>query len=120
MILNLTQHEPTESQKRAGVFNPNPESKEEIHKLLTFDSPPNADIMWERAIEIRKIAHRYHVATVMIGGAPWFMSILEECLLRANFIPVYSFSKRVVQKQTLEDGKVVKIVSFEHIDWIYA
>jgi len=50
----------------------------------------------------------------MIGGAPYLMGILEECLRDKGIKPLYSFSVRKSVERTLEDGSVVKEAIFKH------
>ena len=78
-ILNLTQHEVTEEQKKAGVIEP--ASKGYIRGLLTFEELPNKKEMERRARELAWLAEAYRsegITKVMIGGAPYFMSTLEK------------------------------------------
>ena len=39
-IMNLTQHNATEDQLKAGVYEPSPEIKKLISELLTFEELP--------------------------------------------------------------------------------
>lgn len=38
IIVNLTQHQATQSQREAGVFDLDPSQRQELTKLLTFDA----------------------------------------------------------------------------------
>lgn len=55
-VLNLTQHESTPAQKRAGVEEPSSQEKEEIRRLLTFDHLPNYGEVIERAEKLAELA----------------------------------------------------------------
>jgi len=114
-ILNLTQHNATQSQIEAGVFEP--QEKETIKSMLTFDEIPTIEDMIKRAEYLSVMAITYGVDKVLIGGAPFFMSILERELKRHDLTPVYSFSKRV-SKEIEYDKKVEKINVFEHIGFV--
>jgi len=114
-ILNLTQHNATESQKAAGVFEPT--EKETVKSLLTFEDAPTLEEMTKRAEYLSVLAITYGIDKVLIGGAPYFMGVLEKELKRHDLKPVYSFSKRV-SKEIEKDGKVEKINVFEHIGFV--
>ena len=114
-ILNLTQHVATESQREAGVFEP--KEKDEIKSLLTFEDVPTFEEMTKRAKYLSVLAITYGIDKVLIGGAPYFMSVLEKELKRHDIQPVYSFSKRI-SKEVEKDGKVEKINVFEHIEFV--
>ena len=49
-----------------------------------------------RAIKLREIARASGCPRVMLGGAPFLMSLVEQELRGACRTPVYSFSKREV------------------------
>ena len=116
-IMNLTQHIPTPEQKQSGVVNI-PERHKEIKTLLTFEEIPNKNEMEDRAIRLTKIVAEEGYQKALIGGAPYFMSILEKTLKEHGIQPVYSFSKRIVEEQQDENGNVVKKVVFKHIGFI--
>lgn len=94
-ILNLTQNVATPEQIEAGVFEPI-YYKTEIQALLTFDEIPSKLEMEARARRIMTFAHievsiqKTPCTKVMIQGAPYFMSYLENTF-RENgvFTPVY-------------------------------
>ena len=118
-IMNLTQHIPTYEQIKAGVENVD-ERHEEIKKLLTFEEIPDINEMGERAEKLVQIVKDEIVFdTALIGGAPYFMSILEKVLKKHGIKPVYSFSKRMVEEVLDEKtGKVIKKTIFKHIGFI--
>lgn len=112
-ILNLTQHQATKEQLDMGVVELPPELKEELVKLLTFETLDNTNHMLQRAQAIVTIAKVARATSVMIGGAPFFMPILQEALLGARIYPYYAFSERVVEEIHTSDG-VVKKTIFKH------
>jgi len=120
IILNLTQHSATPEQIASGVRNPGSEKdRQEIVKLLTFDEPPTIEEMTDRAEGLAKMARdEYRVASAMIGGAPFFMGVLETALKNHGIAPVYAFSKRESVDQKLEDGTVIKVSVFKHVGFV--
>jgi len=108
MILNLTQHDATEEQLKAGVVEPTKEDKEWVKQLLTFDEIPSRNDLIRRAKELAEVAREYiECDKAMIGGAPFLMPSLEYYLKKEGVVPVYAFSKRIVEEK---DG--VKISKF--------
>ena len=85
-IVNLTQHNTTPEQKLDGVVDLPPEIAAEVRQLLTFDEIPSHLDMKNRAMKIAEIARVSGCQYAMIGGAPWFMSILEKELLEKNVL----------------------------------
>lgn len=116
MILNLTQHAPTEEQVEAGVIEPN--NKEEVKRFLTFTSPPKRVEVVERALALTEIALQHNADAVMIGGAPYLMAPLEQMLLDRGIAPLYSFTERRATETTKPDGSVHKTQEFVHIGWV--
>jgi len=117
-IANLTQHLPTEQQKKEGVENLD-ERHNEIKTLLTFDNLPSKEEMVDRAERLARIVKEEGVYKyALIGGAPYFMSTLEKVLKENGLTPVYSFSKRKVIEEKDETGKVIKKTIFEHEGFI--
>ncbi|MFA7030542.1 MAG: hypothetical protein WC179_09725 [Candidatus Cloacimonadaceae bacterium] len=123
-ILNLTQHVATPEQIEAGVFEPI-YYKSEIQALLTFEEIPSKMEMEARARRIMTFTHteaqiqKTSCTKVMIGGAPYFMSYLENTF-RENgvFTPVYAFSKRESIDQQQPDGSVRKVQVFRHAGFV--
>ena len=118
-ILNLTQHEATESQKKAGVIEPL--RKEEVKSLLTFTTLPSVEELKHRARQLIETAF-VELGTgvpfsVMIGGAPYFMSYLEREFSKYDIKTLYAYSERKVSEKTIE-GKVVKVFTFEHLGFV--
>jgi len=114
MILNITQHNATPDQKKAGVVDLAEEDRKIVSDLLTFDTVPTIEEMARRATKLADVCKRYGAKRAMIGGAPFFMSTLETILESRGIKPCYAFSKRVVVEETQEDGSVVKKNIFRH------
>lgn len=110
-ILNLTQHEASEDQKRAGVVDLPEAEKKILRGLLTFDSIPSRDCLVMRAAAVALIAKNEGAPSAMIGGAPFFMGQLEKALLVQDIAPMYAFSKRIAVDGT--DGKKISIFVHE-------
>lgn len=119
-IVNLTQHNATNEQIDAGVFNVDYDHNEldYLRSLLTFDSIPTIEDMQQRADEIAKIALRTNAKKAMIGGAPFFMGYLETALKSVGIQPLYAFSQRVSVETTAEDGTVTKQNVFKHMGFV--
>jgi len=123
MILNLTQHVPSIDQMMEGVADPTREHREKIRELLTFDSVPTLAEMERRAEELANIvsAPEYTVDTIaggvgcgdaMIGGAPYFMPVLERVLLERGITVHYAFSVRDVVERGGEKTSVFRHAGF--------
>lgn len=117
-ILNLTQHPATAEQKVQGVVDLTPEDKAVLVERLTFNEIPTRAEMVARAAFIRDMAVNEEVEAVMLGGAPFFTSILEEALADAGFHVLYAFSKRESVEETQPDGSVVKKAVFKHVGFV--
>ena len=122
-IINLTQHNATPEQIEAGVVEP--EVKARIQELLTFDEPPDPAEIIRRAEEFAALAYEIVTAeydaetvTVMVGGAPFFISALERELMFRGMDPVYAFSMRESIDQAQEDGSVRKVAVFRHLGFV--
>lgn len=125
MVLNLTQHEATPDQIEAGVVEPSEADKALIRSLLTFQSPPCREAMRGKAEKLARLARRYSrrkggPQRAMVGGAPFFMSHLEQALRDYGVSPVYAFSVREVEEQQHPDGSVRKVAVFRHTGWVEA
>jgi len=116
MIINLTQHKPTQEQIEAGVIEPN-EIKSNIQTLLTFDEIPTKEEIEDRAFRLARIAYEEGADKALIGGAPYLMSALENELKKLKIQPLYAFSKRVVEEVTTENGTEKKVF-FKHEGFI--
>lgn len=116
-MINLTQHKATQEQISAGVIEP--AEKQRIQELLTFNSIPTKQDMIDRASTIALIALKEGALKVMIGGAPFFMSTLENELNRFGIRPFYAFSVRE-SKEVTKEGKTEKISVFVHKGFVEA
>lgn len=111
-ILNLTQHVASNEQISEGVYEP--DNKKEVQHLLTFNSLPTEGDLKKNAMLLARIAREEKATHAMIGGAPFFMSSLEEALRNVNIIPLYAFSVRESVEEVLEDGSTRKVNVFRH------
>ena len=91
-IINLTQHQSTPEQEWDGVFEP--QDKENVRRLLTFDTIPNKGVLYMRAVQLAEIASESGAKFAMIGGAPYLMGALENALKEKGIQHLYSFSER--------------------------
>ena len=113
MILNLTQHVASTAQVAEGVVEPS--NKSLVQELLTFSTLPSGAEMNDKAQALADIADEHEAHTVMLGGAPYFMPVLELVLNRRGINVVYAFSVR----ESIEvDG--VKTSVFKHVGWVTA
>jgi hypothetical protein len=120
-ILNLTQHSATPEQIAAGVVDLTGWQREELARLLTFDSLPGEDELTERAKRIAALASGHSTASAaMIGGAPYLMAPLQYWLERHGITPVYAYSVRASEEQTQADGSVRKVNVFRHAGFVEA
>lgn len=129
-LLNITQHvASTEQLERSIEFSyedvgsiqtvePTPEDKARIRELLTFKTINDCSDhkMRGRAVSLAEIVKKYPVNGALIGGAPYFMSVLESVLKHSRYdlMPAYSWSVR--ESKELPDGK--KISVFKHAGYI--
>ena len=149
-IINLTQHEASEEQKMAGVIDLPEDVKSKLRLLLTFEEIPTRDELETRAKQVSRLALEnvvcfqcgQHGVTpnsttgvgvecihcgmdanppkVMVGGAPFFMAVLESELKKNGFAPVYAFSKRECVEEKQDDGKILLRRVFKHLGFVEA
>ena len=94
-----------------------PSDKAAVARLLTFDEIPTVSEMLRRARELAGMARGFDAA--MIGGAPYFMSFMENALRTAVSVkPLYSFSRRESVETAQPDGSVKKTAVFRHCGWV--
>lgn len=118
-IFNLTQHAPSAEQLEAGVQNLPLAQQEEMKALLTFENIPSKEEMQQRANRLAELVHGIDPnASAMIGGAPFFMSALENALMARNIKPMYAFSQRESVEITQDDGSVKKTAIFRHVGFV--
>ena len=123
-LLNLTQHKATPEQLEAGVVDLPPDLQVKLKELLDFKELPGQQEIYLRAETIRTMYEEFGkdsgetLIGTMIGGAPFFMKALHETL-EDHGIPVkYSFSARVSEEKTLENGTVEKVSVFKHLGFV--
>ena len=125
MIINLTQHPATQEQKDAGVRDIAPELQAKLRQLLTFDTLPTVQELRGRAYQLFQLfeeetlndnweAAKQSWPSVMIGGAPYLMSHVEECFLAEGITVRFAFSQRRSVEEQQADGSVVKRTVFVH------
>jgi hypothetical protein len=121
-ILNLTQHQATPEQLDAGVVDLTEEQRKRVAEYLTFDSVPHRNELNERAHELIDYIDGLDidlgeggVFRVMIGGAPFFMGVLETVLYNRTVAVCYAFSKR--ESKDLSNGKKVSV--FKHLGFVW-
>jgi hypothetical protein len=112
-MLNLTQHPATPAQKEDGVVDLEGEELEYLRKCITFNTLPSLEQLEKNSIDLAKIAREKGYENVLIGGACYFMPVLDNTLKRFGIKPYYAYSKRnAVDKMV--DGKIITEYTFEH------
>jgi hypothetical protein len=130
-ILNLTQHPATPEQKAQGVEDLPALEREQLIRLLTFETIPSSGELKERAEAIACLCYQRdewarceeeyaRCDAAMIGGAPYLMAPLERALLAAGIKPLYAFSQRVSEEKVNPDGSVIKTQVFKHLGFVEA
>jgi hypothetical protein len=125
MIINLTQHLATQEQKDVGVRDVISKRQDRLHELLTFDTLPTVQELRGRASQLYQLFEEETLYDdwstemqfwphVMIGGAPYLMSHLEERFLAEGIVVLYAFSQRKRIEEQQADGSVVKRTVFVH------
>lgn len=112
-IINLTLHSATEDQLKEGVENYR--DMEMLKRVLTFIDIPDRKYLQYVADRLTSIAKLGGYKKAMIGGAVYFMPVLEKALLEAGITVCYAFSKRVCEETQLPDGSVEKKYIFKHL-----
>ena len=112
-IVNLTQHIASDEQIIEGVFDL--EDNKELKALLTFNAPPTLLEMQHRAETITALAVASGATIAMVGGAPYFMTWLENALSGMGIKTVYSFTERVAVENPAT-GEKMSI--FKHTGWV--
>lgn len=116
-ILNFTQHAATAEQLEAGVIDLMQHDLASLKALLNFVGLPTADEIYERAYAIAALAENLFAETVMIGGAPFLMPVLQKALQMRGITVLYAFSERVSVEKVV-NGVVVKTNEFKHIGFV--
>lgn len=127
-ILNLTQHLATPDQKAAGVVDLPELGRQQLQKLITFETLPDDTELSDRAHAVASLAAQYielmaltdgePANTVLIGGAPYFMVPLEIALSHFGLFAVYAFSVREPVETHNPDGTVTKRNVFKHAGFV--
>lgn len=127
-ILNLTQHLATPDQIRAGVVDLPELGRQQLQKLITFETLPDDTELSDRAHAVANLAAQYievleardgePINTVLIGGAPYFMVPLEIALSHVGLFAVYAFSVRESVETHNPDGTVTKRNIFKHAGFV--
>jgi hypothetical protein len=96
-----------------------------LAEMLTFDKVP---LVVDRIARAKELVRGVILSLggydpkrgqkVMIGGAPFFMGILEKVLVCYGFIPVYAFSTRESVEVLQKDGTLRKSSVFKHVDFV--
>ena len=116
-ILNFTQHAATAEQLDAGVIDLMQHDLASLKALLNFVGLPTADEIYERAYAIAALAENLFAETVMVGGAPFLMPVLQKALQMRGITVLYAFSERV-SIEKIVNGVVVKTNEFKHIGFV--
>ena len=116
-ILNFTQHAATAEQVAAGVIDLMQHDQAALKSMLNFVGLPTADEIYERAYAIAALAENLFAETVMVGGAPFLMPVLQKALQMRGITVLYAFSERV-SIEKIVNGVVVKTNEFKHIGFI--
>ncbi len=117
-ILNLTQHAATADQIAAGVVEP--ADKVLVQALITFDELPDQIRLKAYAQTLAQMARQDGFDSVMIGGAPFFMPVLQAALQERGIKVLYAFSVRESRDEKLPDGSVKKTQVFRHAGFVEA
>ena len=119
-ILNLTLHSVTAEQREAGVFDVKDVDKEQLVKLLTFETLDvcSTHEIKARATQIVALALKYRAEAAMIGGALWLIAPLAKALRKHGIKPLFAFSKRESVETTDGNGNVVKRSIFKHLGFV--
>ena len=114
-VISLTQHEPTPDQK-AIIHNwvdLTDAEKAYVKKNLTFrPQEVSKYAIMGRAAMLATLAKEKGAKYAHIGGAPYLMAHLEDCLKQAGIVPLYSLTERVTEERVI-DGEVVKTSVFK-------
>jgi hypothetical protein len=140
MILNLTQHKATADQRSAGVIDIPTQFEAELVSLLTFRSISETAkseidkrvnglvrlvVSVASAIDNTlpidpEIGFNPIIGAVMLGGPLFLMGPLAVAIEEAGYQPLFAFSRRESEEQTLSDGSVRKIQVFKHLGFVEA
>ncbi len=116
-ILNFTQHAATAEQVAAGVIDLMQHDQASLKALLNFVGLPTRDDVYNRAYAIAALAENLFAETVMVGGAPFLMPVLQKALQMRGITVLYAFSERV-SIEKIVNGVVVKTNEFKHSGFV--
>ena len=124
-IINLTQHPASREQIAAGVVDLIDDQLGALKSALTFEVLPSAEEIRDRAKFIAGLAAGDESSSTrpthaMIGGAMWLMPPLAAALRARGVTPLFAFSVRETEEQTLPDGSVRKTAIFRHAGFVPA
>lgn len=114
-VINLTQHELTPDQKAIihNWIDLSDAEKAYVKKNLTFrPQEVTKYVIIGRAAMLATLAKEKGAKYAHIGGAPYLMTHLEDCLKQAGIVPLYSLTERVTEERVI-DGEVVKTSVFK-------
>ena len=114
-VINLTQHEPTDDQKAIikNWVDLSDAEKASVKKNLTFrPQEVTKYVIMGRAAMLATLAKTKGAKYAHIGGAPYLMAHLEDCLKQAGIIPLYSLTERVTEEKVI-NGEVTKTSVFK-------
>nr|DAX31012.1 MAG TPA: hypothetical protein [Caudoviricetes sp.] len=115
LVINLTQHEPTQDQKEIirNWVELSDAEKASVKKNLTFrPQEVTKYVIMGRAAMLATLAKTKGAKYAHIGGAPYLMAHLEDCLKQAGITPLYSLTERVTEEKVI-DGEVTKTSVFK-------
>ena len=144
-VINLTQHAATATQSSNGIWDVAPWRVEALKCLLTFPADYDQELLNARADALVTLAKEdaftraylkaeshfsadrvsqeeaegFLDLTVMIGGMPSLMPVLQQKLIEAGFKVGYARTDRVSVDKVV-DGKVVKTAVFDHVGMYWA
>ena len=128
-VLNVTQHEPTSSQRDAGVIDFSPEVRAELLKLLNIPEIETGSEMTRRASDIvrlcqteseRLVAQGHPTPAFMLGGHPALTALLHQEMDRIGLRRCYAFSRREsVETTDAVTGAVHKQNVFVHLGFTW-
>ena len=116
-ILNFTQHPTTPEQLAQGVIDLMQHDLASLKELLNFVGLPSRDDVYNRAYAIAALAENLFAETVMVGGAPFLMPVLQKALQMRGITVLYAFSERV-SIEKIVNGVVVKTNEFKHVGFV--
>jgi hypothetical protein len=113
-ILNLTQHPASPEQVSAGVVEP--QDKKAVQNLLTFNTLPTREDVFDRAVTLANMAVGYDAA--MIGGVGYLVTRLENALEVLGVKALHAFSVRESVEEVQPDGSTKKVMVFRHAGFV--